>query len=123
MVFLNISLQQRNPQPLPVVVALAAYTFWKAAASAVHFIRVRSKQSPLLYTLRGINCADAAASLLTLQHAMFSTFHSKPNSLPLYMDGALGLAVFLFVLLLGIRMIVRGGRIYRQDRSARARSR
>ena len=92
------------------ILAIAAFTFWKAIAAIIGSVRVRRNRSPLLTTLRNIGCAEAAVSMLTLAHSMLSTFSPDSLSFNRTMEGGVGAGVFLIILGLGISMLVTGRR-------------
>ncbi len=107
MVCLNIATARDASQHMIVMITIAAYTFWKATAAIIHMVKVRKKHSPLLTTLRNINCVDAAVSMLSLEHAMLSTFGDGTSPFAVMMDAATGAAAFLTVLTLGGSMVAR----------------
>ena len=107
MVSLNIATGRDASRHMILMIAIAAYTFWKATAAIVNMINVRKKHSPLLTTLRNINCVDAVVSMLALEHAMLSTFGDGASQFTLVMDAATGAGAFLIVLLLGVSMVIK----------------
>lgn len=62
-----------------MMITIAAYTFYKAAMAIVNAIKARRQQSSWLTAIRNIGCADAAASLLTLQRSMLVSFGGMSN--------------------------------------------
>ena len=109
-VVLSIHMGWTAARELIPILAIAAFTFWKATVAIIGNIRVRRNRSPLLTTLRNIGCAEAAVSMLTLAHSMLSTFSPDDTSFNLVMEGAVGAGVFLIILGLGISMLVTGRR-------------
>ncbi len=105
MVCLNIATGRDASRHMIPMIAIAAYTFWKATVAIINLIKVRKKNSPLLTTLRNINCVDATVSMLALEHAMLSTFGGGTNSFTVIMDAATGAGAFLIVLILGVSMV------------------
>ena len=92
-----------------IMITIATYTAWKVTMAIVNIVKAHKKKALLLITLRNIGCADAAMSVLTLEHSMIATFGSGESRLAATMDGAVGMGAFLIVLLLGISMIVPFG--------------
>ena len=107
MVYQNIAAVRDTSRNMILMIAIAAYTFWKATLAVVNIIKVRKKRSPLLTTLRNINCVDATVSMLTLEHAMVSTFGAGTDRFAAVMDAATGAGAFLIVLALGVCMLAR----------------
>lgn len=110
MVVLNITTGRDASRHMIVMIAIATYTFWKTTVAIINIIKVRKKNAPLLTTLRNINCADAAVSMLTLEHSMISTFGDSTGQFSVTMDAATGAGAFLIILALGISMVVSGSR-------------
>lgn len=92
------------------MITLAAYTFYRLAAVIIRAVRQRRNRSYLFVALRNISCAEAAASILTLQRSMLVSFEGMDQSEIRTMNMLTGAAVFLFILALGILMIVRQGK-------------
>lgn len=70
-------------------------------------IKARKQQSLWLIALRNIGCADAAASLLTLQRSMLASFEGMSNQDIELMNGMTGAGVCLLTAALGMYMILR----------------
>ena len=103
-----------------LMITIAAYTFWKLAMAGMRAVRQRRENaSPLLTVVRAIGYADAAASVLTLQMAMFASF-SHSGHPPRVMNAVTGAAVCLFILALGGVTAARG--IKRKDGFGMAKS-
>jgi len=107
LVVMTIMEEQSTARPIVLMIAIATYTFWKAVMAVINTIKAHSSQEPLLITLRNISCADAAISVLTLEHAMICTFSDEPGSFSLWMDAGTGMGVFLMVLGLGIGLLIQ----------------
>lgn len=90
-----------------VMITIATYTFYKIIIATVNIIKIKKDPSLLLNTIRNIGCADAAVSVLSLQRSMLISFDGKSTSEIYVMNSLTGGAVFLFILLLGIRMILK----------------
>lgn len=96
-----------------VMITIAAYTFSKLTVAIVGAVKARRTRSPLLTAIRNIGCADAAASLLSLQRSMFASFGDVGSGAGTFiMNAAAGGAVCLFIVGLGVRMAVAGDKNY-----------
>lgn len=106
-VCLDFTVDRDASKPFTWMLIIAVYTFWKATMAIINIIKAHKRKSPLLITLRNINCADAAMAILTLEHAMISTFGRGDGSgrFMMTMDGAVGAGAFLIVIGLGISMV------------------
>lgn len=91
-----------------VMIAIAAYTFYKLTMAVIRAVRQRRDPSPLLAVIRNIGYADVAASVLTLQRSMLVSFQGMSAWETRLMNALTGAAVSLFVAALGIAMIIRG---------------
>lgn len=90
-----------------IMITIATYTFIKITLAIINFIKVKKRKSPLLSTIRNIACADAAASILSLQRSMLVSFGNMENEKIYMMNVITGAAVCLTVFLLGIRMVMK----------------
>ncbi len=96
-----------------MIYVFAAITFYRATIAIVRVAQLR-KQSD--YTLRSIvsyNLASAAVSIVSLQTAMFDSFHGEGINVPAF-NGATGCAVCLFLLVLGGWTLVSGIKKYKK---------
>lgn len=89
------------------MITLAAYTFSKVGWSVVHAVKARKIQAPLLTVIRHIGCADAAASVLSLQRSMLVSFGEMGQAEIRLMNTATGVGACLLVFLLGVSMAVQ----------------
>lgn len=92
-----------------VMITIATYTFYKITAAVIRAVRQRKDTAPLLAAIRTIGYAEVAASLLTLQRSMLVSFGSMNDADMGLMNGLTGMSVCLFILLLGIFTVLRGG--------------
>lgn len=108
-VCLDFTVDRDASKPFTWMLVIAVYTFWKATMAIINIIKAHKRKSPLLITLRNINCADAAMAILTLEHAMISTFGGEGGRgrFMMTMDGAVGAGAFLIVIGLGISMVLQ----------------
>lgn len=90
-----------------VMIVLAAYTFYKVPAAIVNLVKVKAHHSPLMTALRDISCADAAASVLSLQRSMLASFEGMETEGIRMMNRVTGAFVCGVVLILGIFLCVR----------------
>jgi len=90
-----------------MMIAIAAYTFYKMTMAIVNAIKAGKQQSLWLTAIRNIGCADAAASLLTLQHSMLVSFEGMSNRDIDLMNALAGAGVCLLTTALGTHMILR----------------
>lgn len=90
-----------------MMITIATYTFIKFTLAVINFVKVKKRKSPLLSTIRNIACADAAASILSLQRSMLVSFGNMGNKKIYMMNGITGAAVCLTVFLLGISMVAK----------------
>lgn len=90
-----------------MMIAIAAYTFYKVSVAVAGAIKRRVNSSPLFDVVRNIRYAEVAASVLTLQRSMLVSFGAMKNEKIHMMNALTGVAVCLFVCILGIFMIMR----------------
>lgn len=100
-VLLTLTDHTEAPRNTIVMITIAAYTFTKLTLAVVNSVRACRRRSALLRALRGVSCADAAASLLALQRAMLATFPGMSPREVLWMNGGTGGAVCLFIFAAG----------------------
>ena len=86
------------------MISIAAFTTGKVTSAAVCAVRQRGK-GPLFAALNRIRCAEAAASVLTLQRSMLVSFGPMPADTGRMMNALTGAGVCLFLLILGIASI------------------
>ncbi|MBE7093609.1 MAG: hypothetical protein E7367_02840 [Clostridiales bacterium] len=96
-----------------MIYVFAAITFYRATLAIVRIIQLRKQND---YTLRSIvsyNLASAAVSIVSLQTAMFDSFHGEGINVPVF-NAATGGTVCLFLLFLGGWVLVSGVKKYKQ---------
>ncbi len=89
------------------MITVAAYTFFKLTMAIIRSVRRRGKDTPLFFAIHCIGYAEAAVSLLNMQRSMLATFEGMSAKEIVIFNGALGMAVFLFTLGLGIYMVIK----------------
>ena len=99
-----------------VMITIATYSFYKITAAVIRAIKQRRNNAPLLIAIRTIGYAEVAASLLTLQRSMLVSFGSMDAADMAMMNRLTGMAVCLFIWLLGI-FTMRKGRKRRKKRN------
>lgn len=99
-----------------VMIIIATYSFYKITAAVIRAIKQRRNNAPLLIAIRTIGYAEVAASLLTLQRSMLVSFGSMDAADMAMMNRLTGMAVCLFIWLLGI-FTMRKGRKRRKKRN------
>lgn len=85
------------------IYAAATYTFYRIILSSINVIKVKKRQSPLLTIIRKIGWIDACISILTLQTAMFVSFHDGEGAFTKIMNAVTGAVVCMLVLGMGIQ--------------------
>ena len=98
-----------------IMITIATYTFYKITMAIIRAMKQRKNPSLLLAVIHNISYAEAATSVLTLQRSMLASFSTMSNTKAHTMNILTGAAVCLFVLILGVKMIIRG--IKRKDES------
>lgn len=89
------------------MITIATYTFYKITAASVQAVKARKQQSFWLIALRNIGCADATASLLTLQRSMLVSFDGMSSEKIAVMNALTGAGVCFLIAVLGIGMMRR----------------
>lgn len=103
-----------------IMIAIAAYTFFKITLAIIGMVKTKRTASPLLKTLRNISLADACVSVYSLQRSMLRSFPGmEADSIQLF-NILTGTAVWLIVLLLGINLI--GGKYTNMAKSKIAKA-
>lgn len=85
-----------------VMIAIAAFTTVKTALAVVNTVSAHRVGDPALLALRNVSCADAAASILSLQRSMLATFGEMPTANIRLMNLLTGIGVCLLILLLAL---------------------
>lgn len=87
------------------MISIAAYTFYKITLTIINIVKAKKYNSLLLIAIRNIGCADAAASLLSLQRSMIVSFDGMSKQESELMNLLTGIGVCIFTLSLGFYMI------------------
>lgn len=90
-----------------MMITIATYTFYKITLAVVNAVKAHKQKSPLLAAIRNIGCADAAASLLTLQRSMLVSFAGMSSQEIGMMNALTGAGVCILTAALGGCMILK----------------
>lgn len=93
-----------------VMITIATYTFSKITMAVIRAIWARRNPSGLRAAIRSVGYAEAAASVFTLQKSMLVSFEGMTGAEIYTMNLLTGSAVWLFVFVLGIYMMKKGGK-------------
>lgn len=93
-----------------VMITIATYTFTKITMVIVRTLRAGRDPSRLLAAIRSVGAAEAAASVFTLQKSMLASFEGMTEPEIYTMNLLTGSGVWLFVFILGIYMLKKGGK-------------
>lgn len=93
--------------PGHLIYAMAAYAFYSLTAAIVNAVKIRRLGSPVLSAARAVGLTAAIVSMLALETAMFARFGGGSPGFQRIMLSATGGAVFLIVLVMGLRMVIR----------------
>lgn len=93
-----------------VMITIATYTFTKITMVIVRTLRAGRNPSRLLAAIRSVGAAEAAASVFTLQKSMLASFEGMTGPEIYTMNLLTGSGVWLFVFILGIYMMKKGGK-------------
>ena len=106
-VILSVVQDRGHERHMIVMIALATYAFTKITLATIKFIKSRRSTSATLITLRNISFADAFVSIFALQRSMLVSFEGMTETEIVIMNAALGSAVCVIVVLLGINLLRR----------------
>lgn len=93
-----------------VMITIAAYTFTKLTLAVIRALRAKKNPSRLLAAIRSVGYAEAAASVFTLQKSMLASFEGMTEGEIYTMNLLTGSGVWLFMFVLGIYMLRKGGK-------------
>lgn len=85
-----------------VMITIATYTFYKVIAAFIRAAKTVKRRVFLLTALRSIACADAAASVLSLQRSMLVSFEGLSEAEIKLMNTLTGIGVCLFIFISGM---------------------
>lgn len=107
LVYLSLTKEIASQYRQIVMITIATYTFIKITLAVINFVKVKKKKSPLLSTIRNIACADAAASVLSLQRSMLVSFGNMDSRQACFMNAITGAVICLTVFSLGAYMAAK----------------
>ena len=103
---LSIRQDRAVPHGVVLMIAIAAYTFWKITMAIVHTVQAHQSGTPLMRTIRNITLASALASLMTMQRSMLVSFEGDMSAgEALLLNALTGGAVCMLVFLMGLNMV------------------
>lgn len=88
-----------------VMIAMAAYAFFKITLAIVNLIKSRKSSLAKHVTLRNIALADACVSIFSLQRSMLVSFGEMSDERISLFNLLLGTAVCIVVFLLGLNVV------------------
>ncbi len=104
-VILSVVRDRGHELDMIVMIAMAAYAFTKITLATINLVKSRRSTSGALITLRNISFADAFVSIFALQRSMLVSFDGMTEAEIVIMNAALGSAVCVIVVLLGINLL------------------
>lgn len=93
-----------------VMITIATYTFTKITLAVIRALRARKTPSGLRAAIRSVGYAEVAASVFTLQKSMLVSFEGMTEGEIFIMNALTGSGVWLFVFVLGVYMMMKGGK-------------
>lgn len=90
-----------------VMITIATYTFTKITLAVIRAVKAKGDPSGTLASIRCIGYAEVAASVFALQKSMFVSFGGAGDEKAHLMNILTGSVVWLFVLILGVKMTRR----------------
>lgn len=100
-----------------LTIAMAAYTFYSFTMAAIHMIRHRKYESPMLSAVDAVSFTAALVSMLSLETAMLSAFGAAGDALfRQIITACTGGVISLVVLALAVWMLIRSTREIRKNK-------
>ena len=106
-VILSVVRHRGHELHMILMIAMAAYTFTRITLATIQLINARRSSSARLVLLRNISFADALVSIFALQRSMLVSFEGMTEREIVIMNLALGSAVSIACLLLGIMTLIK----------------
>lgn len=105
MIYLTIY-ETRNPsRDLILALGQAAYCFTLMGIAAANLFGARRKNDPQIYLIRSICFVSAIGSMLSLERMMLGTFGDTGDLFTFRMEACSGMAAFVIIVFIGIRML------------------
>lgn len=94
------------------VIAISAYTFFTLTMAILNIFRYRKYNSPVISASRAVSLTAACVSMLTLEETMLTTFGGADMTVQTRQSflGLSGGAIFAFILVMAIYIIVNGNK-------------
>lgn len=94
------------------VIAISAYTFFTLTMAILNIFRYRKYNSPVISASRAVSLTAACVSMLTLEETMLATFGGADMTVQIRQSflGLSGGAIFAFILVMAIYIIVNGNK-------------
>lgn len=109
-VILTIKQHRMKSYDTIVMLTITTYTFYKITVAVIGLIKVRKQHSTLLLSIRNINIANAAMSVLPMQSSMIASF-DRNEGMDFHLSTIFtGSGICLIFLWLGITMIINSQR-------------
>ncbi len=105
MMYLTIHETHNPSRDLIIAVGQAAYCFVLMGIAAVHLSGARRKDDPQIDLIRCTSFVSAIGSMLSLERMMLGTFGNAKDLFTLRMEAGSGMAAFLFIVLIGMKML------------------
>lgn len=100
----------------------AAYTFYKITIAIVNLVKAKKRADPVSQSLKSLNLADAAMSMVALTVALLTTFgDGSEGSFMLAMKACVGFAACALVLALATYMIISSAKKLKGEANERER--
>ncbi len=106
-IYLRIGDQRQSNYGNILMISIATLTTVTVVVTIRNTILAHKKRSDTLIMLRNISCAGTVGSILSMEHAMLSTFGELSDRSSFLMEVLSGAGAFLIITSLGIAMIVR----------------
>ena len=104
----DFNIVHNSTRVLPTIsmIAMAAYTFYKATIAIINIVRARRSHNYLLVCIRNLGLSDAIASMLSLERIMVISVEESTARVARIFNIFTGLGAFLLVLAIGIGTLV-----------------
>ena len=106
-IYINLSQSMATQYDEIIMISIAAYTFYKITLTIIKAAKQRHNPSLLSIVLRHISYAEVAIAVLALQWSMLVSFGAMTVEKICRMNLMTGVAVCLFVMILGISIIIK----------------
>lgn len=94
-----------------MIYVIATYTTYKITFSVINAFKAKKTNDKVIMSLKYVNLADSAFSLVSLQTALVAIFSESGDTVMPVFNAVTGGAACLFVLLLGISIVVSSNKV------------